>query len=87
MAGVGHQDAFLLPRLSARYRFSQGTLAGPGATGEKRRERSLRCAQPLDETAPFELIDYGWIGEACSTDLTFNRSEKISTWLTSSNGT
>ena len=37
--------------------------------------------------APFELIDYGWIGEACSTDLTFNRSEKISTWLTSSNGT
>ena len=41
----------------------------------------------LDETAPFELVDYRWIGEACSTDLTFNRSEKISTWLTSSNGT
>jgi hypothetical protein len=32
-----HQDAFLLPRLSARYRFSQETLAGPGPTGEKRR--------------------------------------------------
>ena len=61
----------------------------PGRTGmsESRRKRSLRCVQPLDETAPFELIDYGWIGEACSTDLTFNRSEKISTWLTSSNGT
>jgi hypothetical protein len=28
---MGHQDAFLRPRLSARYRFSQGTLAGtPG---------------------------------------------------------
>jgi hypothetical protein len=25
-AGVGHQYAFLRPRLSARYRFSQGTL-------------------------------------------------------------
>ena len=57
------------------------------ASAAERRQRSLRCVQPLDETAPFELIDYGWIGEACSTDLTFNRSEKISTWLTSSNGT
>jgi hypothetical protein len=28
---MGHQNAFLRPRLSARYRFSQGTLAGtPG---------------------------------------------------------
>ena len=59
----------------------------PERTARLRRQRSPRCVQPLDETAPFELIDYGWIGEACSTDLTFNRSEKISTWLTSSNGT
>jgi len=25
-SGLGHQYAFLRPRLSARYRFSQGTL-------------------------------------------------------------
>jgi hypothetical protein len=66
-------------------------VSGPWVTLERmassRRDRTLRCVQPLDETAPFELIDYGWIGEACSTNLTFNRSEKISTWLTSSNGT
>jgi len=31
MTALGHQDAFLRPRLSGRYRFSQGTLAGtPG---------------------------------------------------------
>jgi hypothetical protein len=29
----GHQDAFLRPRLSARYRFSQGTLAGTHGNG------------------------------------------------------
>ena len=28
-----HQDAFLQPRLSARYRFSQGTLAGTRGNG------------------------------------------------------
>src|SRR6516165_11656608 len=27
MAAMGHQEAFLRPRLSARYRFSEGTLA------------------------------------------------------------
>src|SRR5262249_22397982 len=57
------------------------------ATGKMRRQRTLRSVQSLDETAPFELIDYRWIGEACSTDSTFNSSPKISTWLTSSNGT
>ena len=30
---MGHQDAFLRPRLSARYRFSQGTLAGMWGKG------------------------------------------------------
>jgi len=57
-----------------------------GATG-LRRQRRLRCVQSLDETAPFEVIDYRWIDEACSTDLALNRTEKISTWLTSNNGT
>ena len=39
MAGMGHEDAFPRPRLSARCRFSQGTFAGTGATGETRRKR------------------------------------------------
>ena len=30
---MGHQDAFLGPRLSARYRFSQGILAGARGNG------------------------------------------------------
>ena len=30
---MGHQDAFLRPRLSARYRFSQATLAGTRGNG------------------------------------------------------
>ena len=30
-----HQDAFLGPRLSARYRFSQGTLAGTRGNGRE----------------------------------------------------
>jgi hypothetical protein len=30
---MGHQDAFLRPRLSARYRLSQGTLAGTRGNG------------------------------------------------------
>ena len=29
MTAQGHQHAFLRPRPSARYQFSQGTLAGP----------------------------------------------------------
>jgi hypothetical protein len=47
---MGHQDAFLLPRLSARYQFSQGTFAGPGATGEKRR---LQIFRPSFRTGRF----------------------------------
>ena len=35
--GLGHQDTFLRPRLSARFRFSQGTLAVTRAMGETRR--------------------------------------------------
>ena len=34
---MGHEDAFLRPRLSARYRSSQGTLAGARGKGEIRR--------------------------------------------------
>jgi len=30
---VGHEDAFLRPRLDARYRFSKGTLAGTRGNG------------------------------------------------------
>jgi hypothetical protein len=30
---MGHQDAFLWPRLGARYLFSQGTLAGAWGNG------------------------------------------------------
>ena len=30
---MGHEDAFPRPRLSARYRFSQGTLAGTRGNG------------------------------------------------------
>jgi class 3 adenylate cyclase len=74
------------PNLAARL---QG-LAEPDAvvaTGELRRQRTIRCVKSLDETASLELIDYRWIGEACSTDLALNRSEKISTWLASNNGT
>ena len=32
-AGVGHEDAFPRPRLSARYRFSQETFAGTRGNG------------------------------------------------------
>src|SRR5215469_671591 len=32
--GLGHEDAFPRPRLSVRCRFSQGTFARTGATGE-----------------------------------------------------
>ena len=41
MAGMGHEDAIPRPRLSARCRFSQRTFAGPRATGETRRKRTL----------------------------------------------
>ena len=33
MTGVGHEDAFPRPRLSARCRFSQGTFAGIQGNG------------------------------------------------------
>jgi hypothetical protein len=50
LSAMGHQDAFLLPRLSARYRFCQGTLAGPRATGKKRR---LQIFPPSFRTGRF----------------------------------
>ena len=37
MTGMGHEDAFLRPRLNARYRFSKGTFAGTQGNGEMRR--------------------------------------------------
>jgi len=33
MAAMGHEDAFLRPRLNARYYFSKGTLAGTRGNG------------------------------------------------------
>jgi hypothetical protein len=45
VTGLGHEDAFPQPRLSARYRFSQGTFAGTRATGETRRYQPF--AEPL----------------------------------------
>jgi hypothetical protein len=33
-AAMGHEDAFLPPRLSRRYRFSQGTFAGTRGNGD-----------------------------------------------------
>src|SRR6516225_4103921 len=33
MAGMGHKDSFLRPRLNTRYRFSKGTLAGTRGNG------------------------------------------------------
>jgi len=32
-AAMGHEDAFLRPRLNARYRFGKGTLAGTRGNG------------------------------------------------------
>ena len=46
MAGMGHEDAFLRPRLNARYRFSKGTLAGTRGNGRE---------------APLTAILLGWI--------------------------
>src|ERR1700719_404201 len=44
MTAVGHEDAFLRPRLSARCRFSQGTFAGTRGNG---RDRRLQTFPPL----------------------------------------
>ena len=45
MSQKGHQDTFLRLRLSARYRFSQGTLAGTRGKGARRADsgRSREC--------------------------------------------
>ena len=37
MTAVGHEDAFLRPRLSVRYRFSQGTFARTRSDGRDAR--------------------------------------------------
>ena len=41
MAGMGHEDAFPRPRLSARCRFSQGTFAGTRGNGRDAHPRLL----------------------------------------------
>jgi hypothetical protein len=40
---LGHEDAFLRLRLSARYRFSEGTLAGTQGNG---RDAPIAAAPP-----------------------------------------
>jgi hypothetical protein len=42
MSAKGHEDAFPRPRLSARYRFSQGTFAGTRGNGRDAPISALR---------------------------------------------
>ena len=51
-AGVGHQNAFLRPRLDARYRFSKGTLAGTRSNGGMRRFRTFPPSPRNGEVRP-----------------------------------
>ena|SRR6516165_686721 len=62
-SGVGHEDAFPLPRLSVRCRFNQGTSRGCGATGETRRARSFTIHQrpARARSSPSGFIT-GWSG-------------------------
>jgi hypothetical protein len=48
---VGHQDAFLRPRLSARYRFSERTPAGTHGNGRDAPCGLVRDARPSDALA------------------------------------
>ena len=41
MTGMGHEDQFLRPRLSVRWRFGQPTFTGTRGTSDTRRKRSL----------------------------------------------
>ena len=51
MTGVGHEDAFLRPRLNARYRFSKGTLAGTRGNGRDAPIAAVRRMSGTDEFA------------------------------------
>jgi len=50
MTGLGHEDAFPRSRLSARSRFSEGTLAGTQGNGRDAPKVVVR--QPLDSKQP-----------------------------------
>jgi len=52
---MGHEDAFPRPRLSARCRFSQGTLAGTWVTGETRRFQTFPPLPRKGEVRSFIL--------------------------------
>jgi hypothetical protein len=56
MAGVGHEDAFPRPRLSARSRFSQGTFAGTRGNGRDAPKAAVRCTAASPAPA-FSLCD------------------------------
>ena len=77
----GHPSAVLVPAILAQAETSESSgaemmaayLAGYEVWADRRHRQRPRCLRG----------DY----RACSTDVTFNRSKKISTWLTSSIGT
>ena len=50
MSALGHQDAFLRPRLSTRYRFSQETF---GRTRGKRRDAPITGLPPSPPNGEF----------------------------------
>jgi len=50
MAGVGYEDAFPRPKLSARSRFSQRTFAGTHGNGRGAPKRSAAAARPARYT-------------------------------------
>ena len=52
MTAMGHEDAFLRPRLSARHRFSKGTLAGTRATGRDAPIPAVRVMTILPPGSP-----------------------------------
>jgi hypothetical protein len=57
MAEKGHQDAFLPPRLSARYRFSQETFAGTRGNGRNApRAAILRVANNKERGIIWETL-------------------------------
>src|SRR5271167_4558524 len=44
MTHLGHEDAFLRPKLSARCRFSQGTFAGTWGNGRDAPKATIRAS-------------------------------------------
>jgi hypothetical protein len=62
MTAQGHEDAFPRPRLSACCPFSQGTFAGPRATGETRRKRPLTRNRARHERRLLGVGSSAWFG-------------------------